>query len=195
MNSSIPFEQFYPKRIVSIFIRNVILIILFSISGYEVTFGQVSQTILEAGCNLTAPDTLKYFPKTSKTEVGDLVLHQYSCRQELNNKIIKYTFQFCDYPQGTIHHDSLELLKTFFEATAESSAKSVFGNLDYSSAESLNGYPGMIWRISFDQERGLIKSKAFVKGNRYFNLKVEYPRTMSMERSIDEFMNSFRWTD
>lgn len=156
---------------------------------------QVSQTILEAGCTLTAPDTLKYFPKTSKTELGELILHQYSCRQELNNKIIKYTFQFCDYPQGTIHHDSLELLKDFFEATAESSAKTVFGNLDYSSVETINGYPGMIWRISFDQEKGLIKSKAFVKGNRYFNLKVEYPRTMSMERSIDEFMDSFRWTE
>jgi len=156
---------------------------------------QVNQRILEAGCSIMSPDTLKYFPKTSKTALGELVLHQFTCREELNNKIIKYTFQYCDYPEGTIHHDSLELLKDFFEATAESSAKAVFGSLDYSSAETINGYPGMIWRISFDKDKGLIKSHAFVKGNRYFNMKVEYPRSMSMERSLDVFMNSFQWLD
>lgn len=195
MKTSISIRQFYPNLIVGTHIREVFLIIFLTVGSHAVIFAQVNQSILEAGCNLTAPDTLKYFPKTSKTDLGELVLHQYSCRQELNNKIIKYTFQFCDYPQGTIHHDSLELLNDFFEATAESSAKSVFGNLDYSNVESINGYPGMIWRISFDQERGLIKSKAFVKGSRYFNLKVEYPRTLSMERSLDVFLDSFRWLE
>jgi len=158
-------------------------------------YGQTAQTFIEAGCMISAPGQLKYFPKTVQTGLGEMVLHQYNLKYEADRHFIKFTLQYTDYPVGTIHHDSLELLQEFFEETATSSASAVLGKVDYSSEIDMDGYPGLIWRVTFDKEKGIIKSKAFVRNNRYFNLKVEYPKTASGDLSIDQFLNSFRWLE
>jgi len=168
------------------------IVLLFKTSSLQ---GQMVQTFVEAGCSVSAPGQLKYFPKTVDTGLGEMILHQYNLRYEADKYILKFSLQYTDYMPGTIHHDSLELLQEFFEASIASSAAAVFGKVDYSSDIDLDGYPGRIWRVSFDKDKGIIKSKAFVRNNRYYNIKVEYPKPASGDLSIDQFLNSFRWLE
>ena len=171
-----------------------LVVTLFVLLGSSI-HAQINQVFVDGGVQLTVPDTMKLRPRVGNTELGDIVLYQYYLKKEINGHIVKFVFQFCDYPEGSIHHDSTELIQLFFEATAEESAKSVYGKLEYSSEINIMGYPGMVWRVTFDKEKGLIKSKAFIKGNRYYNLKVEYPRRMSMDPVIDQFLDTVRWVE
>lgn len=154
--------------------------------------GQVNHTIHLANCSITAPDTLRYSMEEVKSKLGKLELHRYRYTDRVQGSQIKYILQYCDYPAEALHQDSTELLEEFFEVTAESSASSVFGNLEYSQTVDLHGYPGMIWRISFDRDKALIKSHAFVKGRRFYNLSVHYPRDLGYKNAIDIFFNSFK---
>jgi hypothetical protein len=174
----------------------IVSFILVYISVFNTqTHAQMKQIFVDGGVELTVPDTLKLRPRVGNTDLGDIILYQYYLRKEIHGQIVKFAFQFCDYPEGTLHHDSLELIQLFYEATAEESAKSVLGKLEYSSTVDILGYPGLVWRVSFDKDKGLIKSKAFVKGRRYYNLKVEYPRKMSLDPVIDQFLDSIKWIE
>lgn len=170
------------------------LFILFSLTSQDI-FAQSFQKIPEAGCSVYFPSSMEQTSKTSQGPVGELVVHIFKGEQEINKQKIKYTLQFCDFPEGAIHHDSTDFLNEFFSATINASASSIFGTVDYSDPVKIQGYPGMIWRISFDKGKGLIKSKALVKGNRYFNMKVEYPKSSAFHPDIDKFLDSLRFDE
>ncbi len=170
------------------------LLMIFSFTSLDI-IAQSFQKIPEAGCGIYFPSSMEQTSKTSKGPVGELVVHIFKGEQEINKQKIKYTLQFCDFPEGAIHHDSTDFLNEFFAATIDASASSIFGTVDYSDPVKIQGYPGMIWRISFDKGKGLIKSKALVKGNRYFNLKVEYPASSAFHPDIDKFLDSLRFDE
>lgn len=170
--------------------------LLFSLTilafNYLILQGQVNHTIHLANCSITAPDTLSYSLEEVKTKIGTIDFHRYRHNDTIQGKIIKYIFQYCDYPDNTFHSDSTDLLDSFFEITAESSASIVLGKLEYSQTIDLHGYPGMVWRISFDSDKALIKSYAFIKNDRFYNISVHYPRDLGHKKSIDTFFDSFR---
>ena len=166
----------------------------FSFSDLNI-FAQSFQKIPEAGCSVYFPSSMEQSSKSSEGPVGELVVHIFKGEQEINKQKIKYTLQFCDFPEGAIHHDSTDFLNEFFAATIDASASSIFGTVDYSDPIKIQGYPGMIWRISYDKGKGLIKSKAFVKGSRYFNMKVEYPASSSFHPDIDKFLDSIKFDE
>jgi len=128
-----------------------------------------------------------------ETPMGALTVKSCSSVQIVNNQKLKYAYKVIAYPPGSVHHDSLELLLDLFDETAQASAEAVLGELVYDSSLDLLEYPGYIWRISYDKGKGLIKSRAVVKNNHFFILKVDYPRTLSVVPEIDLFLNSFKF--
>lgn len=167
-------------------------ILLFSFANQDIV-AQSFHKLPEADCSIYFPSSMEQTSKTSKGPVGELVVHIYKGEQEIAKQKIKYTLQYCDFPEGAIHHDSTDFLNEFFAATIDASASSIFGTVDYSDPIKIQGYPGMIWRISFDKGKGIIKSKALVRDNRYYNLKVEYPASSSFHPDIDKFLDSLRF--
>ena len=96
-----------------------------------------------------------------QTPIGKMAYHIliYNNTQK-NAENLFYMITFCDYPEGTIHSDSTELLKEFFDASIDQALKSVKGELAYQSDISLQGYPGKLWRINYLREQALIKTRA-----------------------------------
>jgi len=98
---------------------------------------------------------------------------------------------YCDYPEGTVHSDSLDLLKDFFQATVESSVTSVNGELFYAADIKLGDHPGKLWRVNYRDNTAAIKTKAFVAGNRYYAVQAITLRDKSLNNAIDKFLDSF----
>lgn len=129
---------------------------------------------------------------TVRTDLGKLAYHilVYNNTQK-NAENLFYMITFCDYPPGTIHSDSTTLLKDFFEASIDQAASSVKGEVMYQSDVSLQGYPGKVWRINYLRDQAVIKTKAFMVGNRFYTIQTVTLKDMAMNAASERFFDSF----
>lgn len=129
---------------------------------------------------------------TVRTDLGKLAYHilVYNNTQK-NAENLFYMITFCDYPPGTIHSDSTALLKDFFDASIDQAASSVKGEVMYQSDVSLQGYPGKVWRINYLRDQAVIKTKAFMVGNRFYTIQTVTLKDMAMNAASERFFDSF----
>ena len=98
-----------------------VLLVAFSTNWQWFTSEKGSFTIL-------APGELTERSDEVETAIGTLTYHTYLYKPESEDADnFLYMVSFCDYPEGGMHSDSVELLKDFFDATVESSVFSVNG--------------------------------------------------------------------
>lgn len=129
---------------------------------------------------------------TMATAVGDLIYHTYFLQAPTDtaeNEL--YMLSYVDYPAGTLHHDSTELLAEFFDATIETARKTVRGEVRFTAEDKLRGYPGRYWRIDYLNGRAGVRTKAFVVGNRYYTIQTISRRETGINRSTDRYFDSF----
>jgi hypothetical protein len=100
---------------------------------------------------------------------------------------------YCDYPEGSIHSDSTEVLPEFFQATIESATLAVQGELIYSDPLNMESYPGWQWRIDYLDGQVTIKTRAFVVGSRYYALQTIMYKNKTFNRSSNRFFQSFQF--
>ncbi len=139
------------------------------------------------------PGKLSEKVEVSETPVGSLSYHIFTFQPDYENADnFLYMISYCDYPEGTVHSDSTDLLKDFFDATVETSVSSVRGELFYAADIKMGDYPGKIWRVNYGNDKAAIKTKAYVVGNRYYAIQTVTFRHKSLNAAIDKFMNSFK---
>ncbi len=129
---------------------------------------------------------------TVDTPIGETSYHTFLLQtsdEDADNLV--YMVSYCDYPEGSIHSDSTELLQEFFEVTVESALKSVNGKLFYSAPIKFGDYPGVMWRIDYNNGEATIKTRSYLVGNRYYALQTVSLKDKGLNPSIDKFMDSF----
>jgi hypothetical protein len=130
---------------------------------------------------------------TIETAVGKLAYHVHFYQPtEDNPDNLVYMLSYCDYPEETFHADSTDLVNEFFEATVSSSVEAVDGELAYSSERSYLDHPGRLWRINYLEDNAVIKTRAFLVGQRYYALQVVTYREKSLNPSSDKFIESIK---
>lgn len=129
---------------------------------------------------------------TIQTALGEQVYHIFMVQKNEKADNVMYMLSYCDYPEGTVHSDSTDLLQEFFEATMDQAAKSVNGELTYYDFTWYKDYPGYLWRIDYLDGKALIKTKAFLVENRYYAIQTVTIRPKSLNLSTDRFMDSFK---
>ncbi len=128
-----------------------------------------------------------------ETPIGTLAYHTfYFQTEDKNADNVVYMLSYCDYPPGTVHSDSTDLIGELFAATLEAAQSSVDGELMYKRNIKYNGFPGKMWRINYLENGALIKTKAFVIKNRYYTLQTVTHKSRSLNRSSDKFLDSFK---
>jgi len=141
---------------------------------------------------ITTPGEMIEKVNEIETEIGDVTYFSYiyqDAEKEAENLV--YKVSYVDYPEHTIHSDSVEFVEEFFHNTIETSIKSVHGNLRYDDEIKLLDYPGRIWRVDYNKGQATIKTKAFVVGRRFYQIQVVGLRDKSLNRVQDRFFDSF----
>ena len=128
-----------------------------------------------------------------QTDIGILVYHTffYQDQSEGAENFI-YMISYVDYPSGAVHSDSTDLIDEFFQATIDQATFSIAGDLAYSNPIKEQGYPGFLWRINYRQNTSVIKTKAFLKDNRYYAIQAVTAKDLALNPTIDRFMDSFK---
>jgi len=163
-------------------------------TGSELGDKWITYTAPDRAFELQAPGVLNEKADTLSTPVGDLVYHTAFFQQEKTDADnLFYMVGYCDYPEGSIHSDSTEVLPEFFQATIESATLAVQGELIYSDPLDMESYPGWQWRIDYLDGQVTIKTRAFVVGSRYYALQTIMYKNKTLNRSSNRFFQSFRF--
>lgn len=146
----------------------------------------------EGRFRILTPGDMQHKVDSIATAVGVLAYHTFffqPMEKDADNLI--YMLGYCDYPAGTVHSDSTELLPDFFAATVESAVEAVDGKLIYAGNYRHKKYPGKIWRIEYLEGGALIKTRAYIIENRYYTLQTITYKSKSLNAASEKFLDSF----
>ncbi|MFZ4560855.1 MAG: hypothetical protein ACOYOD_11725 [Saprospiraceae bacterium] len=147
-------------------------------------------TSVEGRFEVLTPAPMRARADSAQTPIGTLVYHTFICREGLD---MTYLVSYCDYPAGSVHSDSLDLLREFFTATLEQALSGVEGGeLVYAEDISILGFPGKSWRINAPAKRSVLRTRAFVAANRFYSLQTVMSKGQSLNPNSQRFMESFR---
>ena len=145
---------------------------------------------------LLTPAELAHKVDTVETAVGKQAYHTFffQAPDKTTAENIIYAISYVDYPAGSLHHDSLELVTEFLAGTEAEAAVAVGGQVIYGSDKDISGYPARQWRIDYPSKGGTAcaRTLAGVAGNRYYELKVFSLRAAGLHESADRFFDSVR---
>ncbi|WP_143473284.1 hypothetical protein [Flavilitoribacter nigricans] len=155
------------------------------------------ETVSYAGrFQVSAPGYMVEKTDTLETKLGQQVNHTFFYQSpDKKSDNLFYMVSYVDYPEGTMHMDSVDLLGEFFEASAEEAAFSITGDLVYSNPRDWNGYPGQVWRVDYLKGQAIIKTRAFLVENRYYTIQTIMLRDNSLNPSTQKFFDSFYLLD
>lgn len=150
----------------------------------------------EGKFRIVAPGEMKAKVDSIDTDLGKMAYHTlfYQSEEEGADNLI-YMLSYCDYPEYSMHSDSVELVNEFFDATMESAKSSVRGEVIYSDKFTHQDFPGRFWRIDYLNGQAVIKTKALIAGRRYYALQTITKKSKSLNRSTDKYLDSFRLLD
>ena len=151
---------------------------------------------LDGRFRLMAPDELTHNIDSVETAIGVQAYHTFHLQAPDYKRAenIIYALSYVDFPQGSLHHDSLELVTEFLLGTEEEAGAAVGGETVYASDKILFGYPARQWRIDYPSKGGVASARtlAVVAGNRYYELKVFSRSDKGINTSADKFFDSLR---
>lgn len=151
---------------------------------------------LDGRFHLLTPATLNHKVDTVETAVGKQAYHTFFLqapnKDEAENII--YALSYVDYPAGSLHHDSLELVAEFLAGSEEEAVGAIGGSVIYSTDKAISGYPARQWRIDYPSKGGTASARtlAGVAGNRYYEIKVFSLQAAGLSKSADRFFDSVR---
>lgn len=151
---------------------------------------------LDGRFRLLAPAVLAHNIDSVETALGVQAYHTFHLQapdQQRAENVI-YALSYVDYPAGSLHHDSTELVQEFFAGTEEEAAVAVGGEAVYTAKKAVNGFPGRQWRIDYPSRGGTASARtlAVVSGNRYYELKVFSRTDKGATQAADRFFDSLR---
>lgn len=141
---------------------------------------------------ILTPGEMKNGEKKILTEVGQLHPVTWLHQGDKNDPNYLYLISWVDYPEGTFHRDSTETIQEMFDISIETSLKDLGGTLAYKSESTYGGYPGMLYRVSYNNNRAVVKGKLVLANDRFYMLQVYTLSEKSMNYDMDRFLDSFR---
>jgi len=150
----------------------------------------------EGNFTVLVPGDMIHKEQLMETAVGNLVFTTYLYQPDTKDPDnFYYAVSFVDYPEHSVHSDSTDFLDSFFHYTIDTSVKSVTGELRYVDHIKLNDYPGRLWRVDYKKGTATIKTRAYMVGNRFYQIQVVMNRDKSLNTEQDKFFDSFDFSD
>ena len=148
---------------------------------------------LDNNFSISVPGNMKKEQKSIFTEMGEMefTTYQYTANNEDHNMI--YLIHHYAYPNTVELNDSVGLIKELLEATVEESLIKLNGSLDYSEPIVFSGYPGILYRIKYNNKQAVLKSKTYIIENNFYAIQVYTSTNKSIDFKMDEYLDSFRF--
>lgn len=151
---------------------------------------------LDGRFRIVSPGEPSHAIDSVETALGVQAYHTFYLRAPDADRAenVIYALSYVDYPAGSLHHDSTELVKEFFAGTEEEAAAAVGGQAVYAVDKQINRFPARQWRIDYPSRSGTasVRTLAVVAGNRYYELKVFARSDRGVNKWADRFFDYLR---
>lgn len=141
------------------------------------------------------PDSVMRQVTPAETAIGQLEYVSYVSFAQGMSGNAHYIVSYCDYPAGTLHEDSTDLVRAFFEETLQGSLEAVNGKLMYQDEITVAGHPGMIWKVGSEATNLHVKSQALIVDRTYYTLQITTSAAHSLQHDGERFFQSFKLLD
>lgn len=128
---------------------------------------------------------------TVATAIGPIFCDNLVYQEKIDSLAAIYSLSHCAYPVGTLHSDSTELTTLYFDSTVSNMVASIGGTLLYESDQKFAGYPGRIWKISYEEGKKWGKFKVLMVENRLYILQVRANNTVATRENATRYLDSF----
>jgi hypothetical protein len=128
----------------------------------------------------------------AQTTIGEITTKTFIYQPEEQEENLVYMITYYDFPKGSIHSDSTELLKDFFKNTIEQSAESVNGKVIYTNELEQQGYRAWQWRVNYQEGKVAIRTRSFLINNRFYSIQTVGLTDAPSNNTADFFMNSLK---
>ena len=172
--------------------NKTLVCIVFSLFVCSLTAQTEYVTNEEAGFRVKAPGAFEEKYQQVSTDIGLMDLRTYYHQPEIEEPInFLYLINYVEYPEGTLHHDSLAMVEDLFANSMEEFNLSVGGKVMYQTPFMKDSPPNSIFRIEYDEGFKIVKAKMIVHENKFYFLQVFTTKPHSLNNKIDEFLDSF----
>jgi hypothetical protein len=145
------------------------------------------------GFSIMTPASLDLKVQTIPTQVGEIQLHTYSHNvQDSTAQVFQYSVTYYEYPEILIPADSTEMVNQFFTETLDAIAERIDGHIVYSEPVPFRGYPAMLTRISYKEDKFALKNKMVLANNRFYLIEVFSTSDKVIDEDINKFIDSFK---
>ena len=130
--------------------------------------------------------------KNLLTDVGILEVKTVMCQADDDHPNRLYLINYTDYPEGSFHPDSSELIQEFFDITIAQHVRDLNGEVIYQAENNLGKYPGRIYRAVYNKGNTFVKSVIYLVNDRFYSIQVYALLPRSINNAMDTFINSFK---
>lgn len=171
--------------------RQLVLISCFVLAG-QMAIGQnlwYSTQKDSLGFRIFFPDKPTEAQQLIETEIGSIEQKTFYLNND-KGPVYFYQVNYIEYPEGTIHSDSIDLMDDFYLETIRGAVETFNGTLAYDADVEANGVKGRMYRIDYNDDSLSLKAKAFVIRNRYYSIQAIYKKGQKIN-ALDRFFDSF----
>lgn len=141
---------------------------------------------------ILTPYPMKSGEKKLLTDVGEVHPKTWICEGKKEDDNYLYLIALIDYPEGTFHKDSVELVDALFKVSMETHIQDLGGSLVYQADAPLGFHKGLIYRASYNDNKLVAKCRLLLVGDRFYSLQVYTISEKSLNDNISKFLNSFK---
>jgi len=130
------------------------------------------------------------------TDIGymDVLTYYHQPEDEAASNYL-YLINYIEYPEGSLHHDSLVIVDELFKKSKDEFVLSIGGKSIYESLIDDGQYPIYLFRSEYNEGFNIVKSKMIVYEHRFYFLQVFTTKPNSLNKEMDHFLESFTILD
>lgn len=146
---------------------------------------------IDGGFEILIPAPWQHRIDTIATDIGDMAYHTYYLNTPTDTADnVFYMLSYVDYPEGSVHEDSLELVKELLDASQEEAVARMKGEIRFTTDKQIDFHAGRYWRIDYLDGTASIRTQAFVAGSRYYAMQTVSKTRQGVNESTQKFFDS-----
>ncbi len=139
-----------------------------------------------------SPGEMKNGEKSILTDIGSLQPVTWLHQGNAEDSNYLYLISYIDYAEGTFHQDSTEMINSLLDVSVETQVKTLSGDLVYQSEAPFGLHPGVVFRVSYNNNKAVVKGKMILIRDRLYILQVYTLSERSLNPDMDKFLDSFK---
>ncbi len=142
--------------------------------------------------SVLVPGEMKHKAETFLTDIGSVDFNSYIYKGDATDQNAVFIVLHYKYPMDITAEENDALADSLLLTTVEESLNKLEGSLDYQRNVEFGFYPGILYRIKYNNGNAILKSKSLIIKDDFYSLQIYTTIEKSLNYEMDKFLDSFR---